>query len=122
MDKTDRLWLKWMKIGEKTGCHQRADRSLFFKGYQLPVCARCCGVILGYMIAVPSFFLFGFLMIPSFVGSSAMLIDWLLQAVNIKKSNNVRRIITGIIGGFGILSIQLFVIQKIFKMVRMKLS
>ena len=27
-------------------CHQRPDRSFFFDGHQLPVCARCTGVYL----------------------------------------------------------------------------
>ncbi|MCM1228304.1 MAG: DUF2085 domain-containing protein, partial [Clostridium sp.] len=34
------------------GCHQIPERSYFFLGYQLPVCARCEGMIIGELIAV----------------------------------------------------------------------
>ena len=37
-----------MKLGKSSGCHQRADRSFFWHGYQFPICARCTGVVSGY--------------------------------------------------------------------------
>ncbi|HWT27368.1 MAG TPA: DUF2085 domain-containing protein, partial [Mobilitalea sp.] len=73
-------WRRWMEWGAKTGCHQRPDRSFFIKGYQMPVCARCFGVIIGYIIALPSIFLFGFQRVLSIAGCITMLIDWLIQA------------------------------------------
>jgi uncharacterized membrane protein len=106
-----RFWRRLMLYGEKTGCHQRPDRSFFIKGYQMPVCARCTGVILGYMIAVPCFVLIGFNKFLSLVGGLVLFIDWLLQALNMLKSTNRRRLITGILGGFGIMSVQLFFIS-----------
>lgn len=32
-------------------CHQRPDRSFFWDGYQLPVCARCTGLYLSGGVA-----------------------------------------------------------------------
>jgi len=113
-NKKYRFWKKWMELGEKTGCHQKAGRSLFIKGYQMPVCSRCFGVIIGYTIAILSFFLMGINKFLSIGGCLTMLIDWFIQAIGIRKSTNSRRLITGILGGFGIMSLQLHFIKQIF--------
>jgi uncharacterized membrane protein len=34
-------------------CHQRPERSFFFHGHQLAVCARCTGLYLGAALAAP---------------------------------------------------------------------
>lgn len=115
-DKAYIRWKKWMELGSKTGCHQRADRSFFIKGYQMPVCARCTGVFIGYLLAIPIFFLVGFKKLISVAGAVSLLIDWLIQAAGFKESTNLRRAITGIVGGFGIVSFQLFLLQKVSKL------
>lgn len=51
------IWLKLMKIGARLGCHQRPDRSFFYKGYQFPVCARCTGLFVGYFVGIAIFML-----------------------------------------------------------------
>ena len=110
-DKTDQRWFRLMKLGAKTGCHQRPDRSFYLGNYQMPVCARCSGVLLGYIIAIPVFFLFGFRLLFSVSGSLIMFLDWLLQERGIKESSNGRRLATGVLGGFGIMSLQLSIIK-----------
>jgi uncharacterized membrane protein len=120
--KADLRWIKWMKHGEKTGCHQLADRSFFVKGYQMPICARCTGVILGYLMAIPGFVLFGFSKFLSLAGCLIMLMDWLLQALGIKASTNSRRLFTGILGGYAIMTFQLYVIKYILKLIIVHLS
>lgn len=114
--KADSMWIALMKMGAKTGCHQRADRSFFFRGYQFPVCARCCGVLCGEMIAVlvkrrnqslrNSVFLMGI-----------MFSDWLIQYLEIYESNNRRRFLTGMLGGYGAWAIYLAVLRRIIAMV-----
>lgn len=84
----------------------------------MPVCARCFGVIIGYIIALPSIFLFGFQRVLSIAGCITMLIDWLIQAAGIKKSTNYRRLATGILGGFGIMSLQLYFIKKLILLIK----
>lgn len=37
----------------------------------------------------------------SLLMTGVMFVDWLIQALDIKKSTNIRRFITGLIGGFG---------------------
>lgn len=113
--RTYRLWCKCMKLGERTGCHQLPERSFFIRGYQMPVCARCTGVITGYLLAVPGFFLLGIHSILSVLGCFSMLTDWGLQALKLKTSTNKRRFITGILGGYGIMTVQLGLIKKILK-------
>ena len=46
MKKTVYEWL--MAVGHRAGCHQRADRSFYWKGRKFPLCARCTGVLVGY--------------------------------------------------------------------------
>jgi uncharacterized membrane protein len=103
-------WMKLMLYGEKLGCHQRPDRSFFINGYQMPVCARCTGVMIGYLLALPLFFLYHFSLIISLAGCGSLLLDWGLQAMKLKESTNTRRLITGLLGGYGFMSIQLWFI------------
>lgn len=94
-----------MKIGNMCGCHQRADRSFFISGYQFPICARCTGVWIGYAAAL---IFNGIYRIPLWLCISFMLImfaDWFLQYKNIFQSTNFRRLITGLLGGYGWLNL-----------------
>lgn len=83
------------------GCHQIPERSFFIKGYQMPFCSRCTGVIISSFIAITLFFKKKISSILSFFMCLVMLADWSLQFFNIKQSTNKRRLITGLIGGFG---------------------
>lgn len=116
--KHDEMWKKLMRIGEYTGCHQKPERSFFYHGYQFPVCARCVGVILGYLIAIPCYMIFGFHKKLSITGAFVMFADWAIQQAKMKESNNKRRLLTGIAGGFSIMSIQIkllaFIKKKLF--------
>lgn len=114
------LWKKFMQFGEFSGCHQLPERSFYFHGYQFPVCARCTGAIFGYIIAIPAFFLLGFFKVASFLCLIPMTLDWLIQLFKIKESNNTRRVITGILGGFGIMSIHLFIVKKLLSLLKKK--
>lgn len=115
--KHDEIWKKIMRVGEYTGCHQKPERSFFYHGYQFPVCARCTGVIIGYLIAIPCFLLFGYHKKLSITGALVMFTDWAIQQSKIKESTNKRRFLTGIAGGFSIMSIQM----KILSMIKNKL-
>lgn len=103
----DNIWEKLMILGAKMGCHQRPDRSFFAGGkYQFPVCARCTGVILGYIAAICTVSL----SIPvalCLLLCGVMFLDWLIQFLAIRSSTNIRRLITGIMGGFGLLKLEL---------------
>jgi len=108
----------------KLGCHQRPDRSFFFRGYQFPVCARCTGVLLGQTLSI-IFIIIGFSpnIIICVIGAMIMFIDWLIQYKFNIESTNLRRLITGTMCGFGLMGIYykigyeaLQIFRKIFLM------
>lgn len=113
-------WVRAMEVGARTGCHQRPERSFFIKGYQFPVCARCTGVFLGYLAAPVVYAKVGFAKLKGFAigGLLLMFIDWLLQALHIKESTNGRRLITGILGGFGSMVVFLKLLSILFAKVK----
>ena len=108
------IWLKLMQFGEKMGCHQIADRSFFFKGYQFPVCARCTGVILGELIAIVCLFVTRIDWWVCLLFLAPMALDWGLQFLKIIHSTNIRRLITGTLGGFGLTYLYYFAGLYIF--------
>ncbi|MBR5239873.1 MAG: DUF2085 domain-containing protein [Clostridia bacterium] len=120
--KSDSRWIKMMQFGTRMGCHQMSDRSFFIHGYQFPVCARCTGVIIGEILALIAFlFPFDIPFVYSLMLLIPMGIDWGLQYLKICMSDNIRRLLTGILGGFALTNIYweiiLFVYQLIVKLV-----
>ena len=105
------FWL--MAAGKRAGCHQRADRSFFFRGYQFPVCARCTGVLIGYLVAFPCYIAWGTSLQLCIILAAIMLLDWVLQYGKLLESTNLRRLITGVCGGYSIMSIQILLLHQI---------
>jgi len=99
------MWIRLMKIGTLYGCHQISNRSFFIAQYQFPVCARCTGALVGSIIAYTLIFFYTPPLLFCKFGCSIMFIDWLFQYLSIKDSTNVRRLITGLIGGYSFSSI-----------------
>lgn len=96
------LWMTLMELCSKTGCHQRPDRSFFLFGCQMPLCARCTGLVAGQIVGA---LISVFTAVSPAVSSSLLLpmaADGLLQLGGIKESTNRRRLITGLLGGIGI--------------------
>ncbi len=115
--KADRIWLRAMEIGGKTGCHQMPERSFFIKGRQFPVCARCAGVYFGWLISIALIFAYRPRLYIIAAFCLCMFIDWFLQKKNILESNNVRRFITGILGGYALMSLYIEIIIFVFKLI-----
>jgi len=94
-------------------CHQKPERSFFFRGKQFPLCARCTGILIGYIFGIViatatdcnGYTYYVMLILP-------MIADGLFQNCLGIESNNVRRLITGIMGGIGI--IYIFFINSFF--------
>lgn len=115
----DELWIRAMEIGAMGGCHQRPDRSFFIGGYQFPVCARCAGVFLGQAAAVVMLILRK--RIPPAVAAVLLLTmgaDWFVQRIGLRESTNLRRLITGIMGGVGVVFIWADGVQAVIKMLK----
>ena len=107
-------WKKLMYIGYKVcRCHQLRERSFFFRDMQFPVCARCTGIVLGFFLLGPviTVFTFGNMYI-SLSLIFIMCADGFLQLWNIFKSNNIRRLLTGLGFGYAIFSAIVHVISK----------
>lgn len=88
-------------------CHRRPERSLIVRGRQFPVCYRCMFLLIGLILAVPMAFFPPILsLIPSFLMAIAlnipMLLDGFTQKRQFRTSNNLLRIITGFLAGFGL--------------------
>ena len=93
-------------LGDWLGCHQLPERSFFYKDVQFPLCARCTGVLIGQTIMLV-ISLTG-IFIPFWAGFLLMFpmgIDWSLQYFASKESTNVRRLISGFLGGCGYIAI-----------------
>ena len=95
-----------------------SGRSFFVKGYQFPVCARCTGVFIGNILSV---ILLAAGHVPHIIITLAlcliMLIDWLLQFKNILESTNARRLVTGVMGGYGLMAVLIYGAGFLFSLV-----
>ncbi len=87
-------------IGD-TYCHQLSERSLYLNGNQMPFCARDVGIFLGLVAGM----LIVLLLVPRFswialvLLALPILIDGGIQYAGGYESNNVLRLLTGILGG-----------------------
>ncbi len=115
MDISTKRWIRFMELGGVTGCHQLPERSFFVAGYQFPLCARCTGVLLSAPASAVMFFFAPISFKMACLLSFVMLFDWLLQRLNILHSTNKRRLITGLIGGYGWTTIHMYLYAFLFR-------
>jgi uncharacterized membrane protein len=89
-----------------TVCHQLPERSYFFEGFQMPLCARCIGIHFGFILST-LFFLTGSRRFASglpglkqmiVLGAimSFFLVDAGLSYSGISTSDNMRRTLSGL--------------------------
>lgn len=118
MDKRTKIWIALMDWCSKYwGCHQLPERSFFYKGYQFPICARCTGILLGYICAFVflllnihlSFYLSIILIIP-------MAFDGTIQLFTSYESNNAKRLFSGVMAGIGFIWIIINIILYFIKL------
>jgi len=95
-------------------CHQLEERSLFIGIRQFPVCARCTGIYIGFILGlIAGFFLMpNPLMCIAFI--IAMVADGLIQLKTRYHSTNMRRLVTGLAFGYGIASILALIAQIVY--------
>lgn len=110
----DGIWIKLMRAGAMSGCHQRADRSFFLFGYQFPVCARCLGCAVGWCGGFLLYACCGFLPQLAVFGSLIMAADWSVQRFWGVESTNLRRFLTGMLFGAGISNAAGYIIAGVF--------
>ncbi len=88
-------------------CHRIPERSFFIGNHQFPVCSRCTG----YYISLFTYLIFSFFYFIPYSTSSFLIgillnvpagIDGLSQYLGYRESNNILRLITGLLGGLGL--------------------
>ena len=87
-------------------CHQKPERSFHIRGKQFPICARCTGILVGYILGIIIACITrcaNYLLPISFI--IPMITDGVVQLRLNRESNNSRRFITGILGGISIIYI-----------------
>ena len=91
-------------------CHRKPERSFFYKGRQFPVCARCTGF---YISGIASIILFNLYPAPYslntlLIGIILLMpcaIDGFTQLFEYRDSKNLLRLITGLLGGVGLIMV-----------------
>ncbi|MGB9953414.1 DUF2085 domain-containing protein [Haloarcula marismortui] len=88
-------------------CHGRSERCFCYRGYQFPLCARCSGIYIGFVLVLVTELYLG-LPPRSFLPAYLLLIvpmgiDGTTQLLGSRESNNPLRLITGLLGGIGIM-------------------
>ena len=92
-------------------CHQRENRCFKYKNYTFPICSRCVGLIIGFIFTLLHIINDIYLNLSiAIIFISIMFFDWIIQFVNIKESTNIRRLITGLIGGTGLTYLYYYII------------
>ena len=116
---SDKIWLELMRIGHVAGCHQMESRSFLFHDYQYPLCARCTGITIGYLIGL-FLFLVNIRINPGLLLLMCLpcAVDGLVQKFTAYESNNIKRLITGLLIGIAymqfLLLVIVFAVAKIF--------
>ncbi len=80
-------------------CHQKPERSFFYKQKQFPVCSRCTGITIGAIFG----FIIAMLTQPNLlfvIGFIPLIIDGTTQYYGLRVSNNTLRLVTGLLCGF----------------------
>ena len=106
-----------MSIGKASGCHQLPERSFFWKQYQFPICARCLGVLIGYVIGLMILFHYTIPLEGCLILMAIMFIDWFLQYKKVLSSNNFRRLITGIGCGIGYFHVCTYFLRQLLQII-----
>lgn len=116
MDRCTSIWIKAMNCcANYWGCHQIPERSFFIKGYQFPVCARCTGIITGYLFSLSTlYFIFNIPALFYVILLVPMGLDGSIQYLTEYKSTNVKRFFTGFIAGFAFIRIIVSLLNFIF--------
>jgi len=103
IDAMSNPWNSVYSIGDRM-CHQKADRSLFINGNQMPFCSRCTAIWLGLAIGLGFMIFYKIELDEKFVfvliiGIVPIGIDGVGQLFGLWESTNIARVITGLAVG-----------------------
>jgi len=96
-------WNVIYKSGDRL-CHQKADRSFFLNGNEMPFCSRCTAIWIGLAVGLGFMVLFAIELNEKFLGAVIFSlipigVDGIGQLFGFWESTNVIRFITGLLAG-----------------------
>lgn len=109
----DIRWEKLMLMGARLGCHQMPERSFFVRGYQFPLCARCTGLMLGYIVAIATWHFIDVLPTYSVLMCFPLILDGTTQYIHLRESNQILRFTTGVLCGIGSVRLEIMLMIMI---------
>lgn len=88
-------------------CHRIPERTIIFRGFYFPVCSRCTGLYIGVFLCLIYLNLYYIdyninLLIISVLMIIPTFIDGITQFIDFRQSNNILRLLTGLIAGLGL--------------------
>lgn len=87
------------------GCHCRDDRSFHYHGRRFPVCARCTGELAGILAAAACYPFAHLGAVWAALALLPLVLDGGVQALSGYESTNGRRFVTGVLFGWGLLTL-----------------
>lgn len=81
------------------------SRSFFYKGKQFPICARCTGELIGFVFGAVLYIPLRFPVWWAFLMLIPLIADGLIQQFTAYESKNYKRLITGLLFGYGIMNL-----------------
>lgn len=96
-------WNAVYSIGDRL-CHQRAERSFFINGNQMPFCSRCTAIWLGFAVGLGLMIFLKIELTEKFLllillGIIPIGIDGVGQQIGLWESTNIIRVTTGLLTG-----------------------
>ena len=105
---------RWLPI--VFGCHCKKERSFHHKGTQFPICARCTGELVGILTGLVCCFFFRPPMWICILFLIPMVVDGFAQQLTAYESTNTKRVITGLLFGFGLWMLFAISIVAVFRL------
>lgn len=106
-----RIFVDNIYLHKFVSCHRISNRSFFINNRQFHICARCTGLLTGFILSISLLPFKSFLsfLFPIFL--FILIVDGLTQYFNIRESNNTLRFFTGITTSSTFISFLFFIIN-----------
>lgn len=95
------LYLVWKDTKPKSAKATGIGALIYFKEKQFPICARCSGELLGILLSIFLYKFYKLNILFSFIFILPLLVDGFYQLLTKYESTNIKRLITGILFGYG---------------------
>jgi len=88
-------------------CHRIPERTFQINGHYFPVCSRCTGFYIGaFSYFILAYYVYieytSLLVLIAFSLVTPAFLDGFTQLIELRESNNVLRLFTGLVGGLGL--------------------